>query len=83
MFILFTLGRSLLIFVSYIFSVEEYISQKKDKFLVDPDPNLPYTLYRKQARPSDSLAQMPPVLLSVFRMTTTMQVFLDMAEEFA
>jgi len=82
MFILFTLGRSLLIFVCYIFSVEEYISQKKDKFLVDPDPNLPYTK-RKQARPSDSLAQMPPVLLSVFRMTTTMQVFLDMAEEFA
>ena len=32
-----------------IFSVEEYISQKQDKFLVDPDPNLLYTK-QKQAR---------------------------------
>ena len=53
MLTLFTLGRSLLICFRCILSVEEYITQKKDKSLVDPDPNLLYTK-RKQARQSDS-----------------------------
>ena len=72
MFILFTLGRSLLISDVVVFLVlkTEYISQKKDMFLIDPDPNLLYT-NRKQAGRVILVAQMQPVLLSVFRLTAT------------
>lgn len=46
--------RSNGIFVCYIFSVQSaLVKKKKDKFLVDPEPNLLYTR-RKQARQSDS-----------------------------
>ena len=72
MFILFTLGRSLLISDVVVFLVlkTEYISQKKDMFLIDPDPNLLYTK-QKQAGRVILVAQMQPVLLSVFRLTAT------------
>ena len=54
MFILFTLGRSLLISVFVVFLVlKNTLVKKKDKFLVDPDPNLLNTK-GKQARQSDS-----------------------------
>ena len=43
--------------VSYIFTVEEYINQCKDGFLVDPDQDLIYTkrkLARKLAKQNES-----------------------------
>ena len=77
MFTLFPSGRSLLNLDCCIFSVYKCISQKKGKFLVDPDPNL---LLPNETRPARMivLAQMPLVLLSVFRLTTTVWVFLNM-----
>jgi len=66
-----TPGRSLSIFVCYIFSVEEYISQKRISFWLIQTPIYSTPNENKPGRVI-LLTQMPPVLLSVFRLTTTM-----------
>ena len=70
MLTLFTLGRSLLICFRCILSVEEYISKRKGclwsiqtRIYSIPNEDKPGRVIL--------LAQMPPVLLSVFRLTAT------------